>query len=238
MKLGIMQPYFFPYLEYFRLISDCDMWIGFDTVKYNRRSWMSRNRIINKENGWSYISVPVSQSDNPRTVASAAVNEREPWRKSILDKLRVYEHAAPNYTETADMVSGIIDCKFASLADLNISIIRTVCKHFGVETKIRRLSELNLDLPEACPPGEWALRIGKAVGATSYVNAAGGKDLFDTDLYRAHGLPLSFHKHIDFTYGTGPFEFVPDLSIIDTLMWVDHEQLIKVIHGKVAAEQC
>ena len=61
MRLGIMQPYFLPYLEHFRLIAACDRWIVFDTVKYSRHSWMNRNRIINREKGWVYLGVPVSK---------------------------------------------------------------------------------------------------------------------------------------------------------------------------------
>ena len=45
MKVGIMQPYFFPYIGYFQLIANTDQFIFFDIVQYNKRSWMNRNRI-------------------------------------------------------------------------------------------------------------------------------------------------------------------------------------------------
>ena len=38
MKLGIMQPYFFPYLGYFELIERTDRWVVFDVVQYNTKS--------------------------------------------------------------------------------------------------------------------------------------------------------------------------------------------------------
>lgn len=46
MKLGIMQPYFYPYLGYFSLIKHTDKWIVFDSVQYIERGWVNRNRII------------------------------------------------------------------------------------------------------------------------------------------------------------------------------------------------
>ena len=36
MKLGIMQPYFFPYIGYFQLINSVDRYILFDTPKYEK----------------------------------------------------------------------------------------------------------------------------------------------------------------------------------------------------------
>jgi hypothetical protein len=229
MKLGIMQPYFFPYLEYFRLISACDMWIGFDTVKYNRKSWMNRNRILNREKGWSYVNVPIARSDGPTAIATAAINESEDWRRVFFDKLRVYEFAAPHYVVTLEILTELLREDFATLSDLNMHIIRRLCRWLYIETRIERLSDLNLNLPESSPPGEWALRIAQAVGAESYINSSGGTALFDQDLYRSEGVALRFHEHINFLYDTGPYVFVPDLSIIDALMWVDHEHLRVVV---------
>ena len=52
MKLGIMQPYFFPYIGYFSLIANTDLWVVFDTPQYTRKSWMNRNRILHPR-GWT-----------------------------------------------------------------------------------------------------------------------------------------------------------------------------------------
>lgn len=230
MKLGIMQPYFFPYIEYFRLIAACDQWVGFDSVKYNRKSWMSRNRIINREKGWSYINVPVSRGTGDNTIATASLNEETDWRQIFFDRLRVYEIAAPYYAETKQLLSGILDRKFRTLSDLNTCAIRNLCEWLMIDTRIERLKEMNLNLPDSCPPGQWALRIAQAVGADSYLNASGGAELFDPDLYRSEGVPLSFHKHINLTYDTGPLDFVPDLSIIDAMMWVGRDKLREIVH--------
>ena len=72
MILGVMQPYFLPYLEHFRLIAACDRWVVFDTVPYRRKTWMNRNRIINRETTWSFVSVPIvrGSTQGPVTVAS------------------------------------------------------------------------------------------------------------------------------------------------------------------------
>ncbi len=231
LRLGIMQPYFFPYLEYFRLIASCDMWISFDTVKFNRKSWMNRNRIINCDLGWSYINVPVSRTKGENTIATAPINEESDWRGVLFDKLRVYEFTAPHYVETKGLLKSMLDYKFPTLSELNTYTIRRLCEWLLIDTRIERLKEMNLDLPDSCPPGQWALRIAQAVGADSYLNASGGAEIFDPNLYRSEGVSLSFHKHINLAYDTGPFDFVPDLSIIDAMMWIGRDKLREIVHG-------
>ena len=49
MKLGIMQPYFFPYLGHFALIAAVDEWVVFDIPQYTRKSWINRNRVLHPD---------------------------------------------------------------------------------------------------------------------------------------------------------------------------------------------
>ena len=46
MRLGIMQPYFFPYIGYFQLIKSVDKFIFYDDVNYINGGWINRNRIM------------------------------------------------------------------------------------------------------------------------------------------------------------------------------------------------
>lgn len=51
-KIGIMQPYFFPYIGYFQLINAVDKYVVYDDVNYIKRGWANRNYIL--VNGLSY----------------------------------------------------------------------------------------------------------------------------------------------------------------------------------------
>ena len=58
MKLGMMQPYFYPYLGYWQLMSCVDEYIIYDDVNYIKGGWINRNRIkINDEPAYFGISV-------------------------------------------------------------------------------------------------------------------------------------------------------------------------------------
>jgi hypothetical protein len=225
LRVGIMQPYFLPYFEQFRLIAACDRWVVFDTAQYTRKSWMNRNRILNREKGTAYISVPVQHTGLDTTIWDAHLDAAQDWRGKLLDKLRVYQADAPHYAAVRTLVGDATAGQYDTLAVLNTALLRRVCSHLGIDTPIEVASQLPLELPEACAPGEWALHIARQLGATEYRNAAGGRALFDASLYAQHGIALSFHEACPRTYATGRFAFVPDLSIVDWLMWNDLDTL-------------
>lgn len=58
MKLAIMQPYLFPYLGYYQLMSSVDKFIIYDDVSYIKNGWINRNRILVNGNA-HYFTVPV-----------------------------------------------------------------------------------------------------------------------------------------------------------------------------------
>ena len=229
MILGVMQPYFFPYLEHFRLIAACDQWVIFDSAAYRRKTWMSRNRIINRDTGWSYISVPVVRRATQGAVATAILSDTD-WTVAVTNRLKVYAHEAPFYEETCAMVHEVLTPEHITLADLNTWGLRVCCRHLGIETPIERLSDMALDLPKRAGAGEWGLLIARALGADEYRNPSGGQSLFDPERFEAAGVRLSFHEHRPVLYATGSFTPVPDLSIVDPLMWCGREIVSGWIH--------
>ena len=46
MKIGMMQPYFFPYIGYFQLLNMVDKYVVYDTGKFSNNKWGFRNRIL------------------------------------------------------------------------------------------------------------------------------------------------------------------------------------------------
>ena len=46
MRVAIMQPYFFPYIGYFQLIGAVDLFIVYDNIKYTKKGWINRNRML------------------------------------------------------------------------------------------------------------------------------------------------------------------------------------------------
>ena len=46
MRLAIMQPYFLPYIGYWQLMGAVDAFVVYDRIKYTKKSWINRNRML------------------------------------------------------------------------------------------------------------------------------------------------------------------------------------------------
>src|SRR6516162_7626939 len=122
MKLGIMQPYFFPYLGHFALIAAVDEWVVFDVSQYTRKSWINRNRILRAAGGWQYVSVPLVNSSIHISIAEAAIANPSELENYVLGKLSHYARRAPHYRAVCDIVrTAFAGPTGSSLVSLNIS---------------------------------------------------------------------------------------------------------------------
>ncbi len=222
MKLGIMQPYFFPYIGYFDVIAKTDKWVVFDVVKYQPKSWMNRNRILDPNKGEQYVTVPVDRGSSKQLAEIRIVDSGQAAEK-IRRQLAIYQHAAPFYRNVQEIVSETFE-KAAKgegrLRDLDVAGLEVVCRYLDLPFDYAICSHLDLDYSNVTHAGQWALEISDQLGATSYINPSGGTAIFDRDEWDSRGIELSFTRLPDFRYEVGgKFEFRPHLSILDCLMW-------------------
>lgn len=220
MRLGAMQPYFFPYLGYYDLINRTDRWVVFDVVKYKPKTWMNRNRILHPTGGWQYITVPVDKHGENGLIQNVRLIDPDAARRRILGQIEHYRKAwAPYYSAVRELTDACFAGSTGKLTDLNVRALRLVCEYLNIRFDAVILSESGIELPEINHPGDWALEISSALGATGYVNPPNGRELFDPDKFARRGIGLSFTEVMDFRYPCGPYTFVERLSILDVLMW-------------------
>ena len=68
MKIGIMQPYFFPYIGYWQLIHAIDLFVVGDSVHYIKHGWINRNRILGEGCQPQYFGIEVSHASCNRLI--------------------------------------------------------------------------------------------------------------------------------------------------------------------------
>lgn len=238
MKVGIMQPYFFPYLGHFSLIAAVDEWIVFDISQYTPKTWMSRNRILHPSSGWQYVTVPLSNSSISIKTFEARILDLSGAKANIVGKLTHYKRKAPYYEAVVALVREVFDSAADnSLVQLNVRGLSAVCRYLGLPFVYRICSELNLSLPPIMSPGEWSLEICSLLGAASYVNPASGREIFDPAAFERHGIELNFAEPKEFIYSTAPYHFEPNLSVLDVLMWNSPETVADAVRNGVSVER-
>lgn len=215
MKLAIMQPYFMPYVGYFQLIAAVDTFIVYDNIKYTKKGWINRNRML--QNGADVMfSLPLKKDSDTLDVVQREL-AADFNRDKLLNQFRGAYRSAPYFEQTFPLVEQIVRYEDANLFGfIHHSIVRT-CEHLDINTEIRISSEIAID--HDLTGQDKVLALCEAVGAATYVNAIGGMELYSKEVFRERGIELQFIKSKPFDYPQLGNEFVPWLSIVDVMMF-------------------
>lgn len=229
MKSGIMQPYFVPYIGYFSLIKNTDKWIILDTVQYIRHGWINRNRILKPSDDWQYITIPLEKHSRSALIKDIKIKENTDWRDKIFKQLEHYKKKAPFYKETIKLLKECFEHKTESIVDLNTHLLKKICEYLDIKFKYKIFSEMDLKIGEIKEPGDWALEISKALGASEYINPPGGEEIFNKKKFIKEKIELKFLKINLEEYDQRRNKFKPGLSIIDVMMFNDPRTINKFL---------
>lgn len=221
MKLGIMQPYFFPYLGYFALIKYTDKWIVFDTVQYIERGWINRNRIINPTKPEDmYINIPLENHHRDILIKDVLISNNENYKEKILSQLwTAYKKRANYFNNVYKLVEDVLSLNTRSITELNVYALKKVNDYLNIPFDYEVFSKMNLAIDEVHDSGEWALNISKALNASEYVNPPGGIGLFDKEKFDQNDIALKFLRINLKPYNQKKVKFIEGLSIIDVMMF-------------------
>ncbi len=219
MTLGIMQPYLFPYIGYFQLLSAVDRFVVYDDVTFIKQGWINRNRIlINGEA--TFFTVPLAHKSSATAIRDTAISdatEHRRWAEKLLKSVDNAYRRAPEFSRTYPIVEQVLSRATSRVAELAVDSIKAVASFLDVPTPIVDTSSGygNADLQGQ----DRVLAICKAEQAARYVNPSGGRELYSRERFGAEGIDLRFlePRPIEYKQFGGPF--VPWLSIVDVLMF-------------------
>ena len=216
MKIGIMQPYFFPYIGYFQLINIVDKYVVFDTANFSNIKWGFRNRILIK-GAPGFFRVPTLKASQNKRFNEIQVSGDIEAKKNSIHTLECAYGKAPHFREVMPMLEQFLMTDYDNLAECNIASNRLVCNYLDIKTEILLFSELNCDRDLRMQYR--IFDVCRVLGGNEYINAIGGTELYDFEEFRENGIELSFLKPDDIVYPQFGGEFVPSLSIIDVMMF-------------------
>jgi hypothetical protein len=230
MKLGVMQPYFFPYLGYYSLIKNTDMWVVFDTVQYINKGWINRNRILSPaEDGFSYINIPVVNGSRDMLIKDAMIDQSKNWKEKIMGQIAYYKKRAPYYQNVKSLIEDVLCFETSKISELNIYALQRTCEYLNVDFNYKVFSDDTMGIKYVSAPDEWALMISLKLGADTYINPPGGKTFFDKQKYQNEGINLQFLSINQKPYKTYGLGFIPGLSVIDVMMFNSAEEINKML---------
>jgi hypothetical protein len=230
MKLGIMQPYFFPYIGYFSLIAHTDQWVILDDVQFIRHGWIERNRVLNSSSEWQYIKVPLVKHSRETLIKDIQIRNSENWKEMILAQLTCYKRKAPYYHKVIDFLKESFLFNTESITHLNAHLLEKTCQYIGIKFNYSIFSESGIEIEEINDAGDWAFNIAKSLKANTYVNPINGQSLFDINKFRKANINLCFLKSNLKPYNQRIGKFEPGLSIIDVMMFNNQDEIIDILN--------
>ncbi len=231
MRIAIMQPTYFPWMGYFDLIDQVDLFVFFDHVQVVRRSWGVRNRIKSAQ-GEIYLSVPVAKDKNREETryANASINYDTKWVGKHIKSIEHSYRKAPYFQEVFPDIENLIKSNYASLADLNISIITFFAKKIGIQTPFSRSSEI----PSLEGKKDILLaNICKAVSASEYLSPQGSAVYLEENqpggAIVKNNIELFYHHYEHPVYQQQYGEFISHLGILDLIFNVGYSNALNLI---------
>lgn len=221
MTTGIMQPYFLPYIGYFQLIHSVDTFVVYDNIKYTKKGWINRNRILSqgREN---LITLPLKKDPDHFEVCERQLSS-DFQKQKLTNQIEQAYKKSSQFSEFFPTVLEIVNYPSMNLFEYIFFSICSVCRYLDINTKIVVSSKLSVD--HSFKGQDRVLSICKALNSDIYVNPVGGKDLYSKEAFRSCGVELKFLKSRDFEYTQQSHEFVPWLSILDVLMNVSQQEV-------------
>lgn len=215
MRTAIMQPYLFPYIGYFQLLAAVDVFVVYDDVNFIKKGWINRNNIL--VNGKAFLfSIPLvdaSQNKPINTIDIAATH----WQSDILKTIALSYKKAPYFETVFPLITEILEQNERNLARFITFSLRSICAYLTIETKIVLSSVIEKD--SQLKAQDKIIEICKKLDTKQYVNAAGGKELYDHESFEREGMSLHFIQSKPIIYSQFKNEFIPWLSIIDVMMF-------------------
>lgn len=225
MRMAIMQPYFLPYIGYFQLVAAVDVFVIYDNIKYTKKGWINRNRMLQNGSDVTF-SLPLKKdSDSLNVVQRELAADFD--RGKLLNKFKGAYNRAPYFKQTFPLLERIVRYEDSNLFRyIHHSLVKT-CAHLGISTEIRISSAIDID--HGLKGQDKVLALCQALGADTYINPIGGTELYARDDFAAHGIKVNFIRSKSFEYLQFCAPFVPCLSIVDVMMFNTHESAIKFI---------
>ncbi len=218
------QPYILPYIGYWQLVNCADVFAISDDYNYIIDGWIHRNRILNNGEP-TYFGLNIKgKSPNKQ------IRELEIINDNFSEKLKTIQRTyskAPYFENGFQLLQKIFDCKETNLAEFLFYSHEVICDYLEIKTKLVRTSSLigndqykkEFRIFDQCAQ----------LGADTYINAIGGMKLYDYEAFKQRGITLKFLQSIPVEYKQFKHPFVPNLSILDVVMFNSREECIKML---------
>ncbi|MGI2095725.1 WbqC family protein [Shewanella glacialipiscicola] len=223
MSFAVMQPYLFPYLGYYQLVSAVDKFVFYDDVTFIKGGYINRNNILSNGKAQRF-TIPV-----PGMSSNTLINQLN-FDGNVKKTLKTIEQSykkAPYFEHIFPLIEVVLNDENRRVDHICAKSISVVFEYLDINKDFHFSSEFdyNRDLSAA----DKLIAMADVLKSSDYINSPGGKSLYNKEYFAEKEIYLSFIETEKYEYSQNTDGFIPHLSMIDVLMWNNKEQVIEML---------
>jgi hypothetical protein len=214
--IAVAQPTFLPWIGWFDLVDQVDLFIILDDVAFSKQSWQQRNR-IRTPYGLEYLSVPVRTAGRTGQLILDCEVDNQLFVAKVIKSLKVNYSRAPFFLKAIEEFTETFKCSLNNnkLVELNSSIISLMTKWLDIKTPMIFSSTIGVNGKR----GEYIAAICENVGAKKYISPAGAEEYLieDKASFDRRGIEvlIQVYEHPSYDQQFNPF--IPFASALDLI---------------------
>ncbi len=211
MIVAIHQPDYIPYIGYFYKIKQCDCFVFLDDAQYSNTGYTNWNTIKTAQ-GKQRLKIPVNQTLGD-SILNVSTKDELKWKKKHLTALICSYARSKYFDEIFNNLQELLVKDYCNIADMNIEIIKDICRRFQMDKKFVCSSEMNINSRKE----ERILDICNKLAGNVYLSGQGARVYQEGEHFSKRGVKLVYTNYKPVVYEQMWGAFIPNLSIVDYL---------------------
>ena len=229
-KIGITQPHYIPYIGYFSLIKNVDIFVMLDNVKYIKQEWKNRNKIRFDPytNKTRWLTISINKINENFLIKDIKISNAE---NIIYDHLKLIKNSylkSPFFEDIFIIYNKIINNlqnKDLDLGQINFLFIEEICSYLEIDTLIKFSS--NIIENKMKDKNTYTLEIIEKCDADIYIANNKSFEYLNVEKFNKNKITC-IKQNYDYpnylqSYRRKDLKFISNLSIVDTICNIGKE---------------
>ena len=227
MILSGHQANYLPYPGLFSKIFNSDCFIYVNKVKFENKSWQSRNKIIG-DNGYILLTAPTLKKKSSQIIKDVEINNEANWKYKHFKSIEINYKKSPYFKKYIKFFEDLYSKKWKKICDLNIYITNFVIQELDIKTKIIYDTDYNFKKKKT----ERLVEMCEKTNAGTYLSNLGSQNYVDLDLFKKKKINHFFMDFKSIPYKQKKGKFIPNLTIFDMLFFCGKEKTTRIVKSK------
>lgn len=189
MRISINQPYLVPYAGFYRLLHEVDLHIIYDDCQIPYPGWVHRNQLTKRNGELDWLTIPLHKQPLETEIKDMIFAEgaADKWQKAR-GKFKVFDQRPLPYLSQVVALATTFVTPFEFIRktmDITTGMLGITCP--TVKSSRYKWSMFNRGQDRV-------IEMCKRFNATEYVNASGGADLYDPEVFEKAKIKLKILK--------------------------------------------